>query len=94
MIAMLFIGCILFARNSLAGQPVLQQRLVRLPIYAGILSDVSRDISSSPPLLSLRLSPLPPPVTSVLHINARPLLTPSPPSRAADLLRRYGSTPS
>jgi hypothetical protein len=78
MIAMLFIGCILFARNSLAGQPVLQQRLVKLPIYAGIFSDVSCVILSSPPLLSLRLSPLPPPVTPVLHMNARPYLTLNP----------------
>ena len=41
MIAALFIGCTLFARNSLAGQPKLQQRLVKLPVYIGLASDVS-----------------------------------------------------
>ncbi|KAI9638281.1 uncharacterized protein MKK02DRAFT_42671 [Dioszegia hungarica] len=40
MIASLFIGCTLFARNSLAGQPVLQQRLMKLPIYVGLFSDI------------------------------------------------------
>jgi hypothetical protein len=43
MIAFLFIGCTLFARNSLRGQPVLQQRVMKLPIYAGLYSDVSHD---------------------------------------------------
>jgi len=41
MIACLFIGCTLFARNQLKGQPALQQRLVKLPIYVGLASDVS-----------------------------------------------------
>lgn len=41
MIAGLFIGCTLFARNSLRGQPKLQQRLIKLPIYLGLMSDVN-----------------------------------------------------
>lgn len=40
MIAALFIGCTLFARNSLKGQPKLQQRLIKLPIICGLASDV------------------------------------------------------
>lgn len=40
MIAALFIGCTLFARNSLNGQPKLQQRLIKLPIICGLASDV------------------------------------------------------
>lgn len=49
MIASLFIGCTLFARNSLAGQPVLQQRLMKLPIYVGLFSDVSPVLSPTTP---------------------------------------------
>ena len=41
MIGALLIGCTLFARNSLRGQPVLQQRLMKLPIYVALGSDVS-----------------------------------------------------
>lgn len=41
MIIILFLGITLFARNSLAGQPELQQKIMRLPIAAGLLSDVS-----------------------------------------------------
>lgn len=39
-IAITFIGCTLFARNCLKGQPRLQQRLMLIPIAAGLLSDV------------------------------------------------------
>jgi hypothetical protein len=41
MIAGMFIGCTLFARNALKGQPMLQQRLMKLPLFAGLFSDVS-----------------------------------------------------
>ena len=41
MIMSLLIGCVLFARNSLRGQPKLQQRLVKLAVYTALGSDVS-----------------------------------------------------
>jgi len=41
MIMVLLIGCVLFARNSLKGQPKLQQRLVKLAVYTALSSDVS-----------------------------------------------------
>jgi hypothetical protein len=41
MIAALLIGCTLFARNSLRGQPKLQQKLVGLAVYTALASDVS-----------------------------------------------------
>jgi hypothetical protein len=41
MIMVLLIGCVLFARNSLRGQPKLQQRLVKLAVYTALGSDVS-----------------------------------------------------
>jgi len=41
MIMVLLIGCVLFARNSLKGQPKLQQRLVKLAVYTALGSDVS-----------------------------------------------------
>jgi hypothetical protein len=41
MIMVLLIGCVLFARNSLKGQPKLQQRLVKLAVYVALGSDVS-----------------------------------------------------
>ena len=40
MILVLFVSCVVFARNSLRGQPVLQQRLVYLPVLVGLGSDV------------------------------------------------------
>lgn len=40
MIILLFVGCTLFARNSLRGQPKLQQQLVNLIVFTGFLSDV------------------------------------------------------
>lgn len=55
MIAALFIGCTLFARNSLKGQPKLQQRLVKLPIYCGLLSDVRSAPPSGMGLVSVHL---------------------------------------
>lgn len=36
----LLIGSVLFARNSLKGQPKLQQRLVKLAVYTALGSDV------------------------------------------------------
>jgi hypothetical protein len=41
MIGALLVGCVLFARNSLRGQPKLQQRLVSLAVYVALASDVS-----------------------------------------------------
>jgi hypothetical protein len=41
MIMVLLIGCVLFAKNSLRGQPKLQQRLVKLAVYTALGSDVS-----------------------------------------------------
>jgi hypothetical protein len=41
MIMVLLIGCVLFAKNSLRGQPQLQQRLVELAVYTALGSDVS-----------------------------------------------------
>lgn len=41
MILLLFIGSTLFARNSLKGQPILQQRLMKLIVWTGLYSDVS-----------------------------------------------------
>jgi hypothetical protein len=41
MIMVLLIGCVLFARKSLRGQPKLQQRLVKLAVYTALGSDVS-----------------------------------------------------
>lgn len=41
MIAAMFIGVVLFAKFSLHGQPRLQQKLVKLPIYVGLFSDAS-----------------------------------------------------
>lgn len=40
MIILLFVGGVLFARNSLRGQPKLQQRLVNLIVFTGFVSDV------------------------------------------------------
>jgi len=48
MIAMLLIGCTLFSRNSLSGQPELQQSLMKLPVLVGLFSDVSHCIIFSP----------------------------------------------
>lgn len=53
MIAALFIGCTIFARNSLKGQPALQQRLVKLPVYIGLASDVSTVANHSSIYLSV-----------------------------------------
>ena len=40
MIIFMFVGSVLFARNSLKGQPRLQQRLVNLIVFTGFFSDV------------------------------------------------------
>jgi hypothetical protein len=40
MIIFMFCGGVLFARNSIAGQPRLQQRLVNLIVFTGFFSDV------------------------------------------------------
>jgi len=39
-IMVLLVGCVAFARNSLRGQPKLQQRLVKLAVYSALSSDV------------------------------------------------------
>jgi len=44
MIGALLVGCVLFARNSLRGQPKLQQRLVNLAVYVALASDVSSSV--------------------------------------------------
>ena len=40
MILFMFVGCTIFARSALRGQPKLQQSLMKLPIYTALFSDV------------------------------------------------------
>jgi hypothetical protein len=40
MILFMFVGCTIFARTALRGQPKLQQSLMKLPIYTALFSDV------------------------------------------------------
>ena len=41
MVLFMFVGCTIFARSALRGQPKLQQSLMKLPIYTALFSDVS-----------------------------------------------------